>query len=69
MREFLDEGSIDIAVGVASIHHHSKIPFDLYHEVLHPGGTAVFGDWHNSCWTHPALVNSSRNFRMVRSFT
>lgn len=50
------EGSVDILLGVASIHHHSAIPFPLYHRLLKPGGFAVFGDWHNSIWENPFRV-------------
>lgn len=52
----LETGSADLVVGVASIHHHSKIPFDLYASILKEGGSAVFGDWHQRMWTHPSYV-------------
>ena len=48
--------SVDIVTGVASIHHHAQIPFDIYHQVLKPGGFAIFADWHNSIWEHPRRV-------------
>lgn len=52
----LGVGNFDIVVGVASVHHHSRIPFELYQRVLNPGGHAVFADWHNSIWEHPYRV-------------
>ncbi len=47
---------VDILTGVASVHHHARIPFDMYHQVLKPGGYAIFADWHNSIWEHPRRV-------------
>lgn len=52
----VEPGSVDILTGVASIHHHAKIPFKKYQEVLKAGGFAVFGDWHQSIWEHPGSV-------------
>lgn len=52
----IPEGSFDVLTGVASIHHHARIPFDEYRRVLREGGFAVFGDWHNSMWRSPASV-------------
>lgn len=52
----LSDGSFDVIVGVASVHHHSRIPFELYQRVLKPGGSAVFADWHSSIWEHPYRV-------------
>src|SRR3989344_1566289 len=54
--QYLFKESVDILTGVASIHHHSRIPFDIYNRVLKPGGFAVFADWHNSIWENPASV-------------
>lgn len=48
--------SVDILTGVASIHHHVKIPFKDYARVLKIGGFAVFADWHHDLWEHPARV-------------
>lgn len=48
--------SADILTGVASIHHHAKIPFELYANVLRFGGLAVFADWHQPLWEHPGSV-------------
>ncbi|KPJ73679.1 hypothetical protein AMJ48_00545 [Parcubacteria bacterium DG_74_1] len=59
----LKEGIVDILVGVASVHHHSAIPFDLYYRILTPGGIAVFADWHNSIWEHPWRV-----YRFLEAF-
>ncbi|MBI4225797.1 methyltransferase domain-containing protein [Candidatus Roizmanbacteria bacterium] len=55
--------SVDVLTGVASIHHHSQIPFEIYHNVLKPGGFAIFADWHNSIWEHPARV-----YQFLQSF-
>ncbi|MBI4089626.1 MAG: class I SAM-dependent methyltransferase [Candidatus Levybacteria bacterium] len=52
----IEGGSIDILTGVASVHHHAKIPFDLYRNVLRKGGSAVFADWHQTLWEHPGSV-------------
>jgi SAM-dependent methyltransferase len=60
---YLKEGIVDILVGVASVHHHSAIPFDLYYQMLTPGGIAVFADWHNSIWEHPWRV-----YRFLEAF-
>ena len=49
-------GSVDILTGVASIHHHAQIPFDLYEQVLKPEGFAIFADWHQPIWEHPGNV-------------
>lgn len=49
-------GKYDIVTGVASIHHHARIPFDVYHALLRRGGFAVFADWHNSIWEDPYRV-------------
>ena len=57
------KGSVDILTGVASIHHHSAIPFSLYRRLLKPGGFAVFGDWHNSIWESPFRV-----YQFLRAF-
>lgn len=48
--------SVDILTGVASIHHHARIPFKDYAGVLKIGGFAVFADWHHDLWEHPARV-------------
>ena len=56
MGQHIAEGRVDILIGVAAIHHHSAIPFDLYCRMLKPGGIAVFADWHNSIWEDPARV-------------
>ena len=45
-----------MVVGVASIHHHSRIPFELYAQVLREDGFSVFGDWHHRLWMHPGSV-------------
>lgn len=56
IEENVDKESVDILTGVASIHHHAEIPFDLYHSIMKPGGYAIFADWHNSIWEHPYRV-------------
>ncbi len=48
--------SIDILTGVASIHHHARIPFKDYARVLKIGGFAIFADWHHDLWEHPIRV-------------
>lgn len=48
--------SVDILIGVASVHHHARIPFDEYARVLRKGGFAIFADWHHDLWEHPARV-------------
>lgn len=63
MGQYTAEESVDILIGVASIHHHSQIPFDLYYRMLKPGGVAVFADWHNSIWEHPYRV-----YRFLQAF-
>lgn len=52
----MKKSSVDIVTGIASVHHHAKIPFDLYKNVLKIGGSAVFADWHQSIWEHPGSV-------------
>ena len=54
--KYIKDGTIDIVTGVASIHHHSEIPFQIYDKVLKPGGFAIFADWHNSIWEYPVRV-------------
>jgi len=63
MSQYIADESVDILIGVASIHHHSQIPFGLYYRVLKPGGIAVFADWHNSIWEHPFRV-----YRFLQTF-
>lgn len=55
LRELRNQ-SVDILTGVASIHHHARIPFYDYARVLKIGGFAVFADWHHDLWEHPARV-------------
>lgn len=52
----LEPGSVDILTGVASIHHHARIPFESYARVLKKGGFAIFADWHHDLWEHPTRV-------------
>ncbi len=52
----IPEGSFDILTGVASIHHHAEPPFNEYLRVLKKGGSAFFGDWHDTMWRSPASV-------------
>ncbi len=52
----IEPGSVDIITAVASIHHHARIPFETYREVLKPGGFLVIADWHHSLWEHPHRV-------------
>lgn len=53
----------DVLTGVASVHHHARIPFELYARVLKPGGWAVFADWHQPIWEHPGSV-----YRFLQKF-
>lgn len=53
----------DVLTGVASVHHHAKIPFELYARVLKPRGWAVFADWHQPIWEHPGSV-----YRFLQKF-
>jgi len=53
---YVPAGSVDIATGVASIHHHPKIPFTTYAGVLKWKGIFTSADWHNSMWEHPNRV-------------
>ena len=55
LEDYPDE-TFDVLTGVASVHHHARIPFDEYLRVLREGGFAVFADWHNSMWRSPASV-------------
>ena len=32
--KYVEPGSQDVVMGVASIHHHAKIPFDVYYRIL-----------------------------------
>ncbi len=50
---YVEPGTVDFFVGVASIHHHAHIPFELYYELLKDGGILVSADWHNSVWEEP----------------
>lgn len=52
----IEPGSVDFITAVASIHHHARIPFDIYSDVLKPGGFLVIADWHHSLWEHPYSV-------------
>lgn len=52
----LDPGSVDILTGVASVHHHARIPFASYARVLKKDGFTIFADWHQDIWEHPARV-------------
>lgn len=52
----IPEGSFDILTGVASVHHHARIPFDEYLRKLKKGGFVVLADWHNTMWRSPASV-------------
>lgn len=49
----IEPGSFDFVTAVASIHHHARIPFDIYRNVLKPGGSLVIADWHHTIWEHP----------------
>lgn len=53
---YIDDESLDLITAVASVHHHSRIPFDIYVDALKPGGMIVIADWHNSVWEHPYTV-------------
>lgn len=55
--------SFDFVTAVAAIHHHARIPFQLYATVLKPGGSLVVADWHHSLWEHPYSV-----YRFLTSF-
>ena len=46
----------DMITGVASLHHHAKIPWEIYLGALKNGGRIVVGDWHNSVWTDKGKV-------------
>ncbi|MDO8503777.1 MAG: class I SAM-dependent methyltransferase [bacterium] len=50
------EGSVDMITAVASVHHHSQIPFGEHLRVLKLGGFAVYADWHQPIWEHPGSV-------------
>ncbi len=63
MLRYVQPGTQSIFVGVASIHHHSHIPFEIYHEVLASGGFLVSSDWHNSVWEIP-----SRYYKFLERF-
>lgn len=52
----LPNGFADIITGVASIHHHSEIPFAEHLRVLKPGGSAIYPDWHQDIWLYPGGV-------------
>lgn len=54
----IEAESAQLFVGVASIHHHARIPWEQYAGVLEKGGMAFFGDWHQRMWTHPGYVYS-----------
>lgn len=60
---FMKPNSVDIVTAVASIHHHAKIPFEKYYDVLKPGGYLVIADWHHPIWEHPYRV-----FRFLANF-
>jgi len=55
--------TVDIFTGVASLHHHSHIPFELFYQVLKKGGYLVSSDWHNSMWEEPYRV-----YKMLERF-
>ncbi|MBI2621351.1 MAG: methyltransferase domain-containing protein [Candidatus Levybacteria bacterium] len=52
----IDSNTFDVVLGVASVHHHAKIPFEEYNRVLKPGGFLVLADWHQPLWEHPGSV-------------
>lgn len=52
----LDRGTFDVVTGVASVHHHARIPFEMYYRVLQDGGFLVLADWHQPLWEHPGSV-------------
>lgn len=52
---FMDK-KYDIMTGVASVHHHAKIPWEIYFTSLKNGGRIVIGDWHNGVWKDSAKV-------------
>ncbi|MBI2338064.1 methyltransferase domain-containing protein [Candidatus Daviesbacteria bacterium] len=52
----LEPSSVDILTGVASVHHHARVPFEEYARVLKKGGFAIFADWHHDLWENPARV-------------
>lgn len=52
----IEPDSADFVTGVASIHHHARIPWELYYGVLKRFGFTVFTDWHQTTWTHPGYV-------------
>lgn len=56
MLDYVKPASVDIITAVASIHHHARIPFEIYGEVLKPGGSLVIADWHHTMWEHPYTV-------------
>ncbi|MFH1364229.1 MAG: hypothetical protein ABIH52_01105, partial [Candidatus Aenigmatarchaeota archaeon] len=42
----------DIFIGIASMHHHALIPWNIYRDAMAPGGNIVVADWHvNDLWT------------------
>jgi len=51
-----EPGSYDVVTGVASIHHHARIPWEIYLDALKSGGRMVVGDWHNGVWIDSAKV-------------
>lgn len=57
----IPDETFDILTGVASVHHHARIPFDEYARVLRKDGFAIFADWHHDLWNHPARVLSFLN--------
>ncbi len=61
--EFVKPESQDVAIAVASIHHHARIPFETYYDALKPSGLFVSADWHNSLWEEPYRVR-----RMLQRF-
>lgn len=61
--QHVQQDSVDIFTGVASLHHHPHIPFELFYQVLKKGGFLVSSDWHNSVWEEPYRV-----YKMLERF-
>lgn len=56
MMRYVEPGSMDIITGVASVHHHSFLSFDVFYKALKPSGFLVLADLHNHLFEHPNRI-------------
>lgn len=56
--------SQDIFIGVASMHHHALIPWNIYRDAMTQDGALVVSDWHvNNLWTPEGIYVMLSNMK------